>query len=62
MSDNEQNFAARQQETAEADVASVDVGDSPSDVEAKVIGLTHIAGVPSHDAKDADEADSEAKP
>jgi len=62
MSDNDQDFEARQKETAETDVASVEVGDSPSDVEAKVIGLTHIAGVPSHDAKDADEADSEATP
>ena len=47
-------------EQADADVASVEVGDTPSDVEAKVIGLTHIAGVPSHDAEDSEQASDES--
>ena len=37
-------------ETAEADVASVKPGDSPTDVESKVLGLTHLSGRPSTDA------------
>jgi hypothetical protein len=43
-------------ETAEADVASVEVGDSPTDVESKVLGLTHISGQPSHDAKEGEKS------
>ncbi len=59
MSDKDQSFAERANETAEADVASVEVGDTPSDVESKVMGLTHIGGVPSHDAEDSEEANDE---
>ncbi|HEY1531713.1 MAG TPA: hypothetical protein VGF80_12910 [Galbitalea sp.] len=43
-------------ETAEADVASVEVGDTPSDVESKVIGLTHISGQPSHNAAEGEKS------
>ena len=37
-------------EQADADVASVESGDSPSDVESKVLGLSHVSGQPSKNA------------
>jgi hypothetical protein len=51
MSDSDKN-----KETAEADVASVEVGDTPTDVESKVLGLTHLSGQPSHDAKEGEKS------
>jgi hypothetical protein len=59
MSDKDHGFAERAKETAEADVASVEVGDTPTDVESKLMGLTHVGGVPSHDAEDSEEANDE---
>jgi len=46
----------KSKETADADVESIEVGDTPSDVESKVLGLTHISGQPSHDAKEGEES------
>ena len=37
-------------ETAEAGIASVKPGDNPTDVESKLLGLTHPSGRPSTDA------------
>ena len=42
------------QEQADADVASVEAGDTPTDVESKVLGLTHVSGQPSHDAAEVE--------
>jgi hypothetical protein len=44
---------------ADEDVASVKVGDSPSDVESKVLGITHISGAPTEHAEDSEEAADE---
>lgn len=44
---------------ADEDVASVKVGDSASDVESKVLGLTHISGAPTPQAEDSKEAADE---
>jgi hypothetical protein len=41
---------------AEADAASVEAGDSPTDVESKVLGLTHASGKPSKDAKEGEQS------
>jgi hypothetical protein len=43
-------------EQADADVASVEPGDSPTDVESKVLGLTHVSGQPSHDAAEGEKS------
>jgi hypothetical protein len=43
-------------EQAEADVASVEAGDSPTDVESKVLGLTHLSGQPSKDAAEGEKS------
>jgi hypothetical protein len=51
MSDEE-----KYKETADADVASIEVGDSPTDVESKVLGLTHISGQPSDDAVEGEKS------
>jgi hypothetical protein len=43
-------------QTADEDVASIEVGDSATDVESKVLGLTHISGQPSHDAAEGEQS------
>jgi hypothetical protein len=45
-------------ESADADVDSIQEGDTASDIESKLLGMTHISGNPSHDADDADEVPS----
>ncbi len=52
----DENYKEKYKEAAEADVASIEVGDSSADVEAKVLGLAHLTGVPSEVANDADES------
>ena len=42
-------------EAAERDVASIKPGDTPTEVESKVLGLTHVSGSPDEESKDADE-------
>ena len=44
-------------EAAEKDVASIEVGDSPSQIESKILGLGDLTGLPDEEAEDADEAD-----
>jgi hypothetical protein len=43
-------------EQADADVESVEAGDTPTDVESKVLGLTHVSGQPSRDAKEGEKS------
>jgi hypothetical protein len=54
MSDD--NGYRKYKEQADADVESVEAGDSPSDVESKVLGLTHVSGAPSVNAKQGEES------
>jgi hypothetical protein len=54
MSDD--NGYKKYKEQADADVESVEAGDSPSDVESKVMGLTHLSGAPSHNAKEGEKS------
>jgi hypothetical protein len=43
-------------EQADADVESVEAGDTPTDVESKVLGLTHVSGKPSRDATEGEKS------
>jgi hypothetical protein len=47
-------------DSAEQDVASIEAGDSATEVESKILGLSHISGSPDEQAKDAKDADAES--
>jgi hypothetical protein len=46
---------------ADRDVASIAPGDTPTEVESKVLGLGHISGLPDEAAKDADDAEDDSE-
>lgn len=56
---SEANSYDKAKASADADVESIEVGDTASDIESKVLGITHISGTPSHQAEDADEANDD---
>jgi len=45
-------------DSAEKDVASIEVGDSPTEVESKILGLGGLSGLPDEQADDAEDAEA----
>jgi hypothetical protein len=52
--------ANKYKDAAEKDVASIEVGDSPSEVESKILGLGDLSGLPDEQADDAEDASAES--
>jgi hypothetical protein len=47
-------------DAAEKDVASIEVGDSPSEIESKILGLGELSGLPDEEAEDEKDAEADS--